>query len=235
MDYTLENFKSLEIYTSIKSKELIKIVDAVLEDANIILGKINGEYKEYTFHDIGHAYRVAKYMEDLVLGIDEELRDNRKKQFSELEFAIMLIVAALHDIGMFFTEDEYSNIVSQNELYLNKFTFKGVYLALQKSNPNISERLAVHEVIRKMHHERSAIYIQTNYSELLKVDGIYSLSEDIANICKAHGEDYSFLNSLDNDNEYGNYHYDTRYIAAILRIADLLDIDGQRKIGRAHV
>ena len=141
--YTNKDFENLECYKSITNIELKHIVDTIIGEANLILNQINGEYKEYTFHDIGHAYRVAKYMEDICLGIDTKLRAKRKKIFSELEFAIIIIVACLHDVGMSFTEQEYLSIVNNNELYLNKFTFKGVLHALRKNNPNVSERLSL--------------------------------------------------------------------------------------------
>lgn len=222
------DFKDLKIYQLITDENLKNQVNKVIDIASNILNEINGEYKEYTFHDVGHAYRVAQYMSQIALGLNKKDINERIEKFSQLEYALMLMSAVLHDVGMFYTDEEYYDIVNKKELYLNQFTYQGVLRALLKNDPNTTERQAVHETIRKLHHVRSSDFIKKNLDEVMIIDGIYHYSIVVADICRAHGENYANLNSLSFDDACGKYHFDARYIAAILRIADLLDIDGQR-------
>ena len=65
-------------------------------------------------------------------------------------------------------------------------------------------------------------------SDVLLVNGNYSYAEDIGMICRAHGEDFSYLRNLRTEITKGSYTYNPQYIAALLRIADYLDLDKQR-------
>lgn len=226
---SVEDFKSLNIFKFINDEKIKQQVIDVIEAAAPILNAINGEFKEYSLHDLGHSYRVAKYMDQIALGIKRETIESHKSSFSDFEYALMVISAVLHDIGMHYTEEEENKIKTEKKLYLDKFTYNGILKALKKEDPSATETQAVHEVIRRLHHVRVVEYL--NKDEIKKhlyLCNTIDFSRVVEKICKAHGESYSFVKDLESHNVYADYAYDTRFIAALLRIADLLDIDDQR-------
>ncbi len=228
-DQIISGFEQLNIFKFIENGNLKEQVKNIICEVYPFLNAINGEFKEYTLHDIGHAYRVASYMDKLALGITEESIEANKSTFSDLDYALMILSAVLHDIGMYYSKEDRNKIVNGNELYLKKFTFKGVKKVLTKRNSAATDDDAVHEIIRRLHHLRVADFINLNgIGDLMKIENKLPYKDVVAKICEAHGENFSFLKSMPCDNMRGDYKYDPRYIATLLRIADLLDIDGQR-------
>lgn len=222
------DFESLEIFKAIESEELRQQIRDVIKIVSPKINSINGCFKNYTLHDMGHSFRVAKYMEQIALGISPSQIEKRKKYFSDLDFTLIILSAVLHDIGMYISEDDKNLIVNGNQTYLGKFTYKGILKIYG------DEEEAIKETVRRIHHTRVSKFFDTELNEhatlrsIMCLDHIYNYANIIDIICKAHGENFEFLKTIKDNDIYGDYHFNARYIAAILRIADLLDIDGQR-------
>lgn len=191
------------------------------------INNISKSYGNYTMHDMNHGLRVASYMEQLAFGIDENFNDKISK-YNALELALMILSAILHDIGMTIRDIDKENIKNNKIEHTESLTFEGVMKVV-----NHNEDEAIKEIIRRTHAARIQDFINCDIggktiSSILMIDNSYPYAEDVAEICKAHGEEHSHLKTLRTENTKGKYTYNLQYIAALLRIADYLDLDKQR-------
>ena len=221
----LRSFKQLEI----KDRSLATQVENVYNLTKPIIDNISKHFDNYTMHDTNHSFRVAKYMEQLAFGIDEN-DDSKINEFNALELAIMILSALLHDIGMFIRDQDKIDIRNNKIKYSDSITYEGV-LKIKKTDEE-----TIKEIIRLTHAPRIREFIchdigdqKDNIGNLLKVNNNYSFMEDIIKICESHGTDYKYLKTeLRTETTKGDYTYNCQYIAALLRIADYLDLDKQR-------
>ena len=209
----------LEIFKRINNDILRGKIKEIIKEVSSIMNAINGCFPNYTMHDMGHCYRVAKYMQDLSLGNDY----NQKKQFSDIEYTFMIMSALLHDIGMYFSED-HEQAIKKGKEDTENITYKGIYSTIK------NKKEAVRELVRITHHKRvSKILDLTDYSikSCLSFNRI-DFSKIIIELCESHGEGYDYLSKLPEKDYIGEYSFNLKYIASLLRIADLIDIDKQR-------
>lgn len=226
----MENLQDLRSFIYLKSKDasIAKQVEDVYEMAKDTINGISGSFNNYTMHNIGHGIRVAKYMEQLAFGIDNNC-EKRMDAFSALEVALLILSAILHDIGMFIRPEDKERIKNNEIKYLESITYEGVL------DVKGSEEEAIKEIVRMSHARRINEFINCTFKDgksianTLILNGRYSYAEDVALICQAHGENYDFLRmNIRDDCTKGSYNYNPRYLAALLRIADYLDLDKQR-------
>lgn len=221
----------LNLYKRLKAADgkLANQVESVCNLVRDTINGISGFFGNYTMHDMNHGFRVAAYMEKLAFGIGDNA-DKRAKKFNAMELALMLLSAVLHDIGMFVRKEDEENIPKNNIKYAGSITFEGV---MRVKN---DEKEAVKEIVRLTHAARIYEFLDAKLdgsgntiSSILMLNDKYEYAEDVALICRAHGEDYSYIkNNLRDDTTKGEYTYNQQYIAALLRIADYLDLDKQR-------
>lgn len=221
----IKMFSYLEKENYTLAGQVRSIYDLTLETMN----GISHSYNNYTMHDMNHGLRVASYMEQLAFGIDDKF-DLRMKEFNAFEIALMLISAMLHDIGMTIRPQDREDIRNNKIKYTDTLTYEGV-LSVMDNN----EDEAIKEIIRRTHAARIEEFISYEFddkkdtiSKILQIDNSYPYADDIIDICKAHGEEHSFLSNMCDDRTKGNFTYNPRFIASLLRIADYLDIDKQR-------
>ena len=222
----LISYRLLETADPILFSQVTTICEMVKETIN----SISGCFNNYTMHDMGHGIRVANYMEQLAFGIDEQ-RDSKAKCFNAAEYAILILSAVLHDIGMFISPKDKDEIKNGKIKYSESLTYQGV-LEVKKGN----EEDAIKEIVRLTHAARIKEYLNYKFTDgtqtiadILKIDNKYPYSEDISLICQAHGENYDFIKTkLRTSTTKGQYEYNPQFFAVILRIADYLDLDKQR-------
>ena len=225
---TLNDIKMFS-YLQENDNKLATQVEDVYNLTYETINNISHSYGNYTMHDMNHGLRVASYMEQLAFGIGEEFEENIKK-FNAFEITLMLLSSILHDIGMTIRPEDKYEIKKNNIKYTSTLTFEGV-LSVMDNN----EEETIKEIIRRTHAARVEEFITYKFndsgntiSNILQLDGSYPYADDVIEICKAHGEDHSFLACMCEDRTKGNFQYNPRFIAALLRIADYLDIDKQR-------
>lgn len=93
------------------------------------------------------------------------------------------------------------------------------------------EGLALQEYVRRIHASLSGRYIRENLKDKLVIPKLTTLdfTNELALICESHTKDYDWLKSKLRTNEIrGDYSFNAQYIATILRLADILDIDSNR-------
>lgn len=219
----LKMYKKLEKLDTILSAQVKTIYDLTLETIN----NISKSYDNFTMHDMNHGIRVASYMEQLAFGIDDDF-ENRISKYNALELTLMILSAILHDIGMTIREVDKENIKKNIIKHTESLTFEGVMKVV-----NYNEEEAIKEIVRRTHAARIYDFIDYDFggktiSSILMIDNNYPYAEDVAEICKTHGEEHSYLKDLRTENTKGTYTYNLQYISSLLRIADYLDLDKQR-------
>lgn len=219
----LKMYNQLQKLDTTLSEQVKAIYDLTYETIN----NISKSYGNYTMHDMNHGLRVASYMEQLAFGIDGNFEYNISK-YNALELALMTLSAILHDIGMTIRDIDRENIKNNKIKYTDSLTFEGVMKVVKND-----EEEAIKEIIRRTHAARIYDFINLDIggktiSNILMIDNTYKYAEDVAQICKAHGEEHLYLKKLRTENTKGIYTYNLQYIAALLRIADYLDLDKQR-------
>ena len=170
--------------------------------------KLEVYFKDYTKHDWGHTIKVLDYMYDLV---------DMPEQLSEEEIMVMIFVALLHDIGMACDKDDVKELIHSCPM----------------------EEEAVRKIIRAKHGEFAEAKIReltasTVSESLKKMKDVFMLcysnssrefddvSIMVAHICNSHTKPIHWIQNKYKENPIAIY------FASLLRLADLLDVDGNR-------
>ena len=197
---------------------------------------------DFTLHDAGHALRVATRMSQIMpKGLVANL--------SVYELALLLLAAYLHDIGMTperrNVETVYRFLVTghsddswvQERRELQKWMDEN-YPDLQRpldfaNNPQESISL-VNELVaaycRHRHNDWSEDWIRKNLVSLT-LSSYNGWIEDLVTLCRSHHEGYTELVSEKFKPRYVGSPAELvhlRYLAAVLRIADVLEVDPER-------
>jgi molecular chaperone HtpG len=204
-------------YLKNKNSEFLENIFLVLEEVKpIINGGTNRIFYNYTLHDINHSIRLMEYMYDLVEDINK---------LSDFEIVLMVYSALLHDIGMAFYNDSDIECIKNDNFIYSEIKYSA---ALEKYS---NESLALQECIRRMHGKISGDYISSFLKKYLYIPSRRAtiFDEEVASICQSHNEDFIWVkSSLKKHNEKGEFAFNSQYIAILLRIADIIDIDEKR-------
>ena len=212
------NIQESHLYTWLKEKnsKFLGKLDELIAYANNALPLINNVFASYTVHGIRHSINVMEYMYELIVDIDK---------LSELEVALLIYSALLHDIGMIANEDEIKKI-KMDQTILGERKYSKV---LDKYG---DETVALQECIRPVHGKRAKDYIEGQMDEkffLIPESTSISFKSELAKICMSHNEDFEWIKkNLRSDEKKGHFDLNAQYISVLLRISDYLDIDEQR-------
>ena len=203
------------------------------------LKKTDFYFKSYTKHDLEHSCNVLDHMFDLI---------KYPTELSEEECMLIIYSALFHDVGMA-KDGSYKAIIKDTSIY------KSVYKKSTISDEQQREEYAVRECIRiehgKLAHERiyqlPALKINNDFVKsvdltfsqiftLKSTDGVingFSLVDLLAKICRSHQESVVWIQNtlpptINVPGNGGTGVISPQYVAYLLRIADLLDIDCKR-------
>ena len=164
----------------------------------------------YTSHGIDHSESIEKTFDDLI-------SDEVKEKMNDAELFVLLCSAYFHDIGMAVKIDEAD---------------------AQKSDESKEEYERRLDIIRRTHSERAFRFIMEKYRKFTLDKGSAFV---IAEICKAHSDikytdgrprEYTFTEILKKNpvRTIGKYDVRVHFLAALIRIADELDLDYLRSM-----
>ncbi|PFS25405.1 hypothetical protein COK45_05070 [Bacillus thuringiensis] len=206
-----------------RKSRFYEIVLSVYEEIESLLNsRIAQVFPTYTQHDTGHSVRIIGHMEKIIPDVGK---------LNELEIALLILSALLHDIGMAASNEEITNIREGSKVY------KNINYNALLSQFNGNEIEATQEYIRKVHAERSAVFIEENLKEKLVIPGMptKSFGQILALICKAHTQDIMWVkNNIEKEYIIGNYNLIPQFYAIVLRLGDILDFDGLRTPKRLY-
>lgn len=196
----------------------VVIVEKLVECVRPILDRVIETFPTYTLHNSMHADNVLAAM-GLLLGSDVQ-------SLSALEAALLILSAHFHDVGMVFSEDERQT-VTNDEPYWSEFlrTNPDSFLAMQgNALPPIAE---VERYCRWRHADRVFHFLRTLNRELLHW-GTFDIGEVLGTLCLSHVRPTGWIG--ENAVLATNFHADSdlKFLALILRLADILDFDRSR-------
>ena len=215
-DFKMDDLTLIKYLKSVDSPFLPKIQEVFELVKEILNTRIQYVFPNYTLHNTGHSFRIMQYMSKIV---------NDISKLNELEITLLIYSALLHDIGMAVSEDDV------NLIKTDSFPFCEVKFSAMKKIMNGNEDLALQEYVRRIHSSLSGKYIVENLKDKLVIPKLTNLdfAKELALICQAHTEDYDWIKTNLRTNEVrGDYSFNPQFIAAVLRLADVLDIDGNR-------
>ncbi len=200
-----------------RDSEFVPSIDRVAAIAEKQLAhQVPRIFPHYTKHDIEHSARVLEYMAALVNDLDS---------LCELDVALLVYSAILHDIGMALGDSGIRQLKNDE---LNECPIKfAAMLKLRDGN----EAVAIQELVRRVHADISAHKVRTEFASCLMLPEIetVSIAEDVADICRSHTRDASWIaENIDDQNMKGRFTYSPRFVSHVLRLADLLDFDSRR-------
>lgn len=233
-------WKLLERGESVHAQRMRRLLEDVLPLAEAVLGQASTAPGTFTLHDPEHSYRVAERIVELV-------PEDVLSRLSPYEWGLALAAAYLHDIGMTpaqhkveahfdYLAHDAADRLDQAELeafqeWLDDLDEERLHQNARGSAAHLSEcRRLVTAYCRYRHNDWSGDWIS---QELDK----YSLNQyvewrrDLTMICQSHHESYRELREQrfdpkPVDNPLTIVH--PRYLATLLRIADILDVDPER-------
>ncbi len=197
---------------------------------------------QFTLHDSGHSFRVAERMSNILpSGVMSEL--------SEYELTLLLMSAYLHDIGMTprkqIVDMLYSSLtkgeieagqeaaVAEFRRWLDEYRPGTGFPLAFRDDPNealLTANELVTQYSRSRHNDWSEAWIRENLTGIQL--GTYTgWLDDLITLCKSHHEGYSELVGQKYNPRYVGtpaVMVQLRYLAALLRIADVLEIDPER-------
>lgn len=205
-----------------------------------ITEKLTGIYRSYPYfskHDASHSRTIITNIE-LFLG------EERIRQLSATDTLMLLICAYMHDYGMALDLEEIFTILNDS-----KDEFKN-FLKEQKDENNFAKRL-----LEYYNQERSDGNLKELYYSILIMlqdfnrpyhwVGVEKIRQDYENmfagrikarfvtaiidICQIHGQDVEMISTLSSQSN-GMFAdvFHPRFIAAMIRLGDLLDLDNNR-------
>lgn len=205
-----------------------------------------GIFVHYSLHDASHSRTIIK-------SIERFLGDDRIAQLSATDTFMLLICAYAHDYGMAMsfnqvyealgTQDFENFIQKQKDISLTlsqeeEQAVSNLISFMQCGEPTVSLQeqyfsiMMVIQMYLRPTHWRRAGNIWNDFQGLLhgRLNGRFVRGkEGIINICEAHGKEFNdiFKMSFRADGIVGD-DFHPRFVAAMLRLGDLLDLDNGR-------
>lgn len=212
----IDDLTFIKYLKEIESPFLAKIAEVYEKVKEILNNRIQHIFPNYTLHNTGHSFRIMEYMSKLI---------SNYRELNELEIVLLVYSALLHDIGMAVSQEDVDSIKADN------FPYCDIKFSSMKKIMKDDESLALQEYVRRIHASLSKRYILENLSNDLTIPNLTSLNfiNDIGLICQSHTEDKDWIKTnLGTHEVRGDYSFNPQYISIILRLADILDIDGNR-------
>jgi hypothetical protein len=202
-------------FIAASSPEQQATVKHLLGHADALLSRVVETFPTYTLHDRTHAINVANLM--------GKLTEPRLEEMNALEAGLLLLSAFWHDVGMVFTEEERATIQETEEF--QEFLRTHPEAHLEMAEDRLSR--AVMEWFCRWRHAERVFHHLDQVEDRLVWDAI-PLRQQLGDLCRSHNLDAAALK----DDELTPTDYqgtaDVRFLAVLLRLADILDFDRTR-------
>ncbi|WP_061320098.1 HD domain-containing protein [Clostridium botulinum] len=216
----------------------------ICDNAKKRMKKFPSLHSQYTLHDEIHLLRVTEIMAKI---ISEQVLD----LLNPIEVALLILSAFYHDQGMVLDDKEVEQLQSSNEFKLFKEdwiiehpNFNDIQKRVNDNNFSKEEKercikayaelqdALLTDYIRINHGEASKNYVYEEFKEdsLWEVNGI-NIADYVGKLCKSHNEDIGNINEFNGfrvDENIATYKVNMKFLAVILRLADILDFDRDR-------
>jgi molecular chaperone HtpG len=222
------------IEKEINDHELSEKIKKIVEYLSPLLARIPENMPEFTLHDSNHSAKVVEIMGDIIPA-------ETMKNLNIIEVGLLILAAYLHDIGMTCSPEERKHIINNSDDYKLLFkldTIKNEEFHNAKRNNNhrladFIEDQAFTEYLRRNHVIRTEKFIkeaETTGNFKCMWNGV-PFHKHLISICNSHGEPVKSLYDLSiwpRNTLVSNKIINIQYLAIILRLADILDLDPER-------
>jgi hypothetical protein len=234
-------WKILTKKSSPESESIRSALQNCMPEIQTVLNSASTSPANFTLHDADHSGRVAKGMVRLMPATTQDA-------LSSYELALLLLSAYLHDIGMtpaqHRTESVYQFILTEDRTTLSDAEYSELRAWLDEQSEELEipmspgrptsrilqeAALTVAHYCRFRHVAWATEWIRTNLSGIAL--GNYShWVDDLALLCASHHFGYEKLKSdlLSPKMIAPQDIVHLRYLAVVLRVADILDFDPKR-------
>lgn len=223
-----------------RNDEIVGRMRLYMTDAEAILARGETAPADFTLHDEMHGYRVAQRMGELI-GV------SRLREFSTTELALLLSSAYLHDIGMTPGRGQVSRhrryLINAEQGLLSDAEKEDLQTWLDDHADGLTPPLAtgipdsaalaqVDELLtyycRSRHNDWSSDWIREHIATADR-ELYLGFSDDLILLCRSHHEGYDeLIGSRFDAKIVGSDIVHPRYLAALLRVADILEFDPER-------
>lgn len=234
-------WKELDKKQGEKEEAVRTFLKGFLPNIETILTSGGTSSTDFTLHDAGHAFRVAKRMGDIVGDILNKL--------SVYELALLLLSAYLHDIGMTPEQRKVSNhykyLLTGEKKGISEVEIEALCRWLDDEEKGITAPITskavtgedielANELVtyycRYRHNDWSAEWINKNQPND-DLSGYKGFRHDLIKLCQSHHYGRKELEQSDFNpriiGQSGEVVH-LRYLACVLRIADILEFDPER-------
>jgi hypothetical protein len=235
-----DQVQRLSLFQALSARQTgdaVKLAGMVLDVADIagpLLSRVPMTFKQYTEHDLGHSVNLIRLMGEFV-------PEATRTKLSDIEVAVLMLSAILHDFGMYVEPEE-------KEIFLASDHYKAFLAASPERHHAIEssvrpavvraiEDAALADYFRKHHPKRAATNIDRFFARKLVFDG-FDLAPDVKRICESHGwpvfesheanPDHTIARGLKTRAPVNGVPFNQQYIACCLRLADIMDFDRSR-------
>jgi molecular chaperone HtpG len=210
------------------------------------LSYIPQSFPHYTRHTIEHSEKIIEQISKILFEDDDSPEPSTP--LTGVEGYILCAAAMLHDSGMVVSDSEKASLLASESW--TKWTSEGTgaerwkRIGELRSSPepndpavrnflaDVQVRFLIAEFVRARHHERSGQLLLQSENALARADfGDMVLLRTIADVCVAHGIDNAALNDNETypvNRDIRSEKVDVRWLAILLRLGDLLDMDSDR-------
>lgn len=229
-----------------ESRKYIQQWDIAKDFIPQVLNTISHYFPHYSLHDATHSESI---LNNIVMIMGEDVID----QLSVVDLWLLLCAAYYHDLGMFVSRDDKLEFLREGSNFVNyirekiddcqspmhKYALlyevkegKVFYRNNELTAQNVdAQRFLMADFIRSQHAKRSATYIQSADSLHLPGNPIPDrIIKILASICKGHTQSQESLMELPvtENSGCGTESCHPLFIACMLRLGDLLDVDTNR-------
>lgn len=217
--------------------ELKAMIVKAANEAGKLLALIPVTFKQYTAHDIGHARNLVSLMGKFI-------PDATLNQLNALEITLLVLSALLHDFGMYVTDEERNAFLASEDFKHLLIASPEKADALQQYRDasdhvraRVIEDVLIADYFRLLHPRRAQQNIQKHLPNILTFRD-FNLVETIGEICESHGwgvfesadprKPENVISRMRTRAPLNGIPMNPQYIAACLRLADIMDFDRSR-------
>jgi hypothetical protein len=226
-------------------------VEMIREEQAKWLPYVCNAFPHYPSHAIDHSDRIVAQLSRLLFreGAGKGSEPEPVTRFSAAEVYCLLCSAYLHDMGMVVSPGEQAEILASEAW--KSFVAEGgrghdaytkySYLRTQASAASLDKdhfladaalRYVIADFVRRDHHERGIATLQMHdFLKRLVDDGDSVAFNTIASICVGHGladREIGDKDRFPEERDVFGEKVNVRFLARLLRIGDLLDLDTRR-------
>ncbi|MEA2163165.1 MAG: molecular chaperone HtpG [Thermoanaerobaculia bacterium] len=235
-----DQVQRLSLFQALSARQTgdaVKLAGMVLDVADIagpLLSRVPMTFKQYTEHDLGHSVNLIRLMGEFV-------PEATRTKLSDIEVAVLMLSAILHDFGMYVEPEEKETFLASDQykafLAASPERQHAIESSVRPTVVRAIEDAALADYFRKHHPKRAATNIDRFFAGKLVFDG-FDLAPDVKRICESHGwpvfesyeanPDQTIARGLKTRAPVNGAPFNQQYIACCLRLADIMDFDRSR-------